>query len=290
MNLNGLSDNEVKINRKKYGSNSLTNYKGNSFFNLFIETLGDPIIKILLIALGIKTIFLIKDFDWYETIGIVIAIFIASFISTISEYGSEKAFKRLQEESSKTNARVKRNNKIIEISIDEIVKDDIVLLSSGDKIPSDGIIVNGSINVDESMVSGEAKETKKEACYSLNRIKDNNLVYRGTIVYDGEALMLVTKVGDNTMYGKLALELQDKNAPSPLKLRLGKLAGFISKIGYIASGLVAISYLFNKIVIANNFDFGLISNTIRDFPLMFSYVLQALTMAVTIIVVAVPEG
>ena len=92
---NGLTDKEVLSNKNKYGSNAITNTKKNSFISLLIESLGDPIIRILLIALGIKTIFLIKDFDWYETVGIVIAIFLASFISSISEYGSEKAFEKL---------------------------------------------------------------------------------------------------------------------------------------------------------------------------------------------------
>ena len=101
MKYNGLSDKEVIEKRKKYGDNGLSRKKQDTFFKMFVETLGDPIIKILLIALSIKIIFLFKDFDFYETIGIVLAIIIASFISTISEYGSEKAFERLQEESSK---------------------------------------------------------------------------------------------------------------------------------------------------------------------------------------------
>ncbi len=290
MKIDGLSDNEVKESKKKYGSNTLTNNNSNNFFSLFIETLGDPIIKILLIALGIKTIFLIKDFDWYETIGIVIAIFIASFISTISEYGSEKAFKRLQEESSKINCKVKRNGKLTTIFIDDIVKNDIVSLASGDKIPADGVIIKGNINVDESAMNGETKEVKKIACLNLNEISNDNLVYRGTVVYDGEALMQVSEVGDNTLYGKMALELQEKSEPSPLKLRLTNLAKFISKIGYFASFLVAVSYLFSKIVIENGFNMNLIIQTICDLPLLFGYLLHALTLAVTIIVVAVPEG
>lgn len=107
----GLSDLEVEKSRKKNGSNVITSTKKNSFFSLLIESLGDPIIRILLIALAIKTIFLIKNFDWYETIGIVIAIFLASFISSISEYGSNKAFEKLQEESSKIKSRVKRKDR-----------------------------------------------------------------------------------------------------------------------------------------------------------------------------------
>ena len=122
----GLNDGQVLENRKKYGTNAITNSKTETFFHMFIETLGDPIIKILLIVLAIKVIFLIKDFDWYETVGIVIAILLASFISAISEYGSQKAFMRLTEESSKIRCRVKRNNKIEEVSVDDVVVNSIV--------------------------------------------------------------------------------------------------------------------------------------------------------------------
>ena len=116
-NTNGLNDEEVKYNRKKYGSNSIEGKNKNNFFNLFIETLGDPIIKILLIALIVKVFFLFKDFDYIETIGILLAILVSSTISAISEYGSNKAFKRMQEESSRINVLVRRNNKLQEISI-----------------------------------------------------------------------------------------------------------------------------------------------------------------------------
>ena len=152
-NLKGLTDEEVLQNRHKYGNNSLKEIKSNSFWHLFIESLGDPIIKILLIALIIKIVFLIKDFDWYETIGILIAILITSFISSISEYGSEKAFKSLQEEASKIKSKVMRNGKIILIPIEEIVNEDIVILESGDKVPADGIIIEAEIAIDESTLN-----------------------------------------------------------------------------------------------------------------------------------------
>lgn len=286
----GLTDEEVIENRKKYGANTITNSKTDTFFHMFIETLGDPIIKILLIVLAIKVIFLIKDFDWYETVGIIIAIFLASFISTISEYGSQKAFQRLTEESLKTKCRVKRNNKIEEILVEDVVVGDIVVLNTGDKIPADGIIIEGKIAVDESMMNGEAKEAYKEATIDINKFDKNNLVYKATIVYEGYALMLVTKVGNNTFYGKLAEELQEKSAPSPLKLRLSSLAKIISRLGYICALLVFVSYLFSKIVIENEFNLIKISDTITDFPLLLGYILHALTLCVTVIVVAVPEG
>ena len=279
----GLNDEQVVVNRKKYGTNAISSKKQNSFMKLFIETLADPIIKILLIALAIKTIFLFHDFDWFETIGIVIAILVASLISAISEYGSESAFERLQEASSKINCKVKRNNKIVEVSIDDVVVDDIVLLQSGDKIPADGIIISGEIDVDESSLNGETIEIVKNA-------NTDNKVYRGTVVYSKEALMQTKAVGEATFYGKMTQELQEKNPDSPLKLRLRKLAVTISIIGYISAALVSFSYLFSEIVVQNNFVIENIIKTLTNFPLMFKYILYALTLSVTIIVVAVPEG
>lgn len=284
INNNGLSDKEVIINREKYGENIFTKKKQDTFFKLLLETFSDPIIKILLIALGIKMIFLIRDFDWYETVGIVLAILVASLISSISEYGSMRAFNKLTEETSKINVRVKRAGNIQSIPLSEVVVNDLVVLSTGDRVPADGIIVSGKISLDEAMINGEAKEVYKEAG------TDKTSLFMGTVVYSGSALMLVRSVGDNTFYGKMAMELQDDNTESPLRIRLTKLAQSISKIGYICSLLVAGSYLIYMVVISNNFDKNLIVSTLTNGRVMFGYVLDALTLCVTIIVVSVPEG
>lgn len=284
INNNGLSDKEVIINREKYGENIFTKKKQDTFFKLLLETFSDPIIKILLIALGIKTIFLIRDFDWYETVGIVLAILVASLISSISEYGSMRAFNKLTEETSKINVRVKRGGNIQSIPLNEVVVNDLVVLSTGDRVPADGIIVSGKISLDEAMINGEAKEVYKEAG------TDKTSLFMGTVVYSGSALMLVRSVGDNTFYGKMAMELQDDNTESPLRIRLTKLAQSISKIGYVCSLLVAGSYLIYMVVISNNFDKNLIVSTLTNGRVMFGYVLDALTLCVTIIVVSVPEG
>ena len=278
---NGLTNKEVIEQRKKYGSNEISRQKQKSIFKLFIESLGDPIIKILLIALGIKTIFLFHDFDWFETLGIVIAILIASLISTISEYGSEAAFKKLQETSSKLKCKVIREKKIKEVPIDDIVVGDLVLLQTGDKIPADGIIKEGSVLVDESSMNGEAKETEKSVGEKL---------FRGTVIYAEEAYMEVTEVGDKTFYGKMSKELQESSGESPLNIRLKELAKFISKIGYVSAILVAISYLFSEIVVANSFNMEKILESITNFPVLVNNLIYALTLSVTIIVVAVPEG
>ena len=278
---NGLSDRDVIINREKYGKNVITGNKREGFFKLFFSSFGDPIIRILLIALGIKLVFLMKSFDWYETIGIVIAILVASLISTISEYGSERAFLKLQEEASRLKCRVRRNGSDVLVNIDDVVVNDIVVLESGDMIPADGVVVQGSISVDESSINGETREAYK--------VKSSSL-FKGTVVYSGSAVMLVTKVGDKTFYGEIALELQDKQPISPLKMRLSDLASTISKLGYIGAILVSFSYLFNVVVIDNGFNIGLILDTICNFRVMFGHVLYALTLSVTVIVVAVPEG
>lgn len=283
---NGLTKEEVIKSREEHGSNALENIDKISFFKKLLESLGDPIIRILIIALGIKMVFLIKDFDWYETVGIVIAIFIASFISTISEYGSEQAFQKLQMEASKIKCKVKRDKIVEEISIKDVVVNDIVVLETGDKIPADGYLIEGEITVDESSLTGETKEVKK---LSSNTRLEKNRLYRGSVVYSKSGLMLVTEVGNNTLYGKLAKEVSEKSPDSPLKIRLRHLAKIISNVGYVGAFLVSLSYLFSVIVLKNNFDVNLIKETVTNIPLMIGHILYALTLSVTIIVVAVPE-
>ncbi len=286
----GLKAEEVERNRKKYGTNNISNVKQNSFLKLLLESLGDPIIKILLVALAVKVVFLFRDFDYFETLGILIAIFLASFISTISEYGSEAAFRRLQEESSKILVKVLRNNVIQEIPIEEVVVDDIVILNSGDKVPADGYIIKGNLSVDESSLNGETKEAKKYPPIRNDNILENNKLYRGSVIYNGNAYMKVVSVGDKTVYGSLAREVAEASPTSPLKLRLQGLAKFISKLGYLGAVLVTISYLFSVILLENHFDGKLIMETLTNFRLMADHLIYALTLSVTIIVVAVPEG
>lgn len=282
----GLTDEEVVKSRNKYGSNEIKKTNNNSFFKLLLESLGDPMIKILLIVLGIKVVFLFAEFDWFETLGILIAIFIASLISTISEYGSNKAFQKLLENNNQKMVKVKRNGKLCLISINDIVVSDIVYLNNGDYIPADGEIIDGSILIDESSINGESRETYKDSKLSGEKRK----VYKGTIVTSGECIVKVGSVGVNTLFGKIAKEVQEKSSDSPLRIRLKHLASIISKIGYVGAFLVFVSYLFSSIVIANNFNLNLIIGCVSNVSLMIDYVIYALTLAVTIIIVSVPEG
>lgn len=276
--ITGLSNKEVAQNRLKYGSNVLNHKKKNSFIKLIFESFSDPIIKILLLALAIKIIFLFRDSNIYETLGIVIAIFLATFVSALSEYGSEKAFEKLCEENSIIKVKVLRNSKKILVNIDELVCGDIVYLESGDKVPADGKIIQGEIYVDESTLTGESYEK----CKNLN----DSDVYMGSIVNEKKAIMEVTRVGEKTFYGKIANDIQEKTIESPLKTRLRDLAKDISKFGYLAALLVLISYMFNALIVANDFDI----NKILTFKNFFPHLIYAVTLSVAVIVMAVPEG
>ncbi len=268
-NISGLTDEEIIKSRKLYGNNMITNKKKVTILSLIIESFNDPIVKILLMALAIKLLLIFNKNDLFETIGIAIAVFLASFISVISEYGSEKAFEKLNEENALTDVKVIRNKKKKIINIDELVVGDIVLIENGDKIPADGKIINGNLYVDESILTGESKEKYK---------KNNDIVYRGSVVTSKSAIIEVTSVGDKTFYGKVALDIQDVSLESPLKSRLRNLARIISFFGYISAFLVFISYMLNAVVIPSNYN---------D---ILSHILYALTLSVAVVVMAVPEG
>ena len=274
----GLTDKEVINNRSKYGSNKLTSKKKNTFLKLVIESLSDPIIKILLIALAIKILFLFQDSNIFETLGIAVSVFLATFISALSEYGSEKAFEKLSEENSIIKVKVLRNSKKELINMDEVVVGDIVYLESGDKVPADGIVIDGELYIDESSLTGETKEKHKNT--------NNNEVYMGSVVCGKKGTIQVTLVGDKTFYGRIAQDIQESTIESPLKYRLRILAKQISRLGYICAFLILISYLFNSVVVANNFDI----NKILTFKNIFPHLLYGLTLSVAVIVMAVPEG
>lgn len=279
--MNGLNDAEVIESRRKYGQNSISVKNENKFFRLLLESLGDPIIKIMLIALAIRVVFLFSSFDWYETLGMLISILLSSLISSLSEYGSNKSFKRLQSEYESIKVRVKRNNELTSVKNEEIVVGDIIYLESGEVIPADGIIISGSIGVDESSINGEAKEVIKQS---------NDLVLKGSVVLSNQAIMKVKNVGINTIYGGIAKELNEKVPDSPMKLRLHHLAKIISRIGLIGAILVFLSYMFNVLFISNDFNLDIIIPLLKDPKFMLDNLIYALTLAVTIIIVCVPEG
>ena len=279
--MNGLTDEEVVESRKKYGSNNVDLKNENKFIKLFFDALGDPIIKIMLIALAIRFILMFRDADWYETLGMLISILLSSLISSLSEYGSNKAFARLQSEYENIMVRVKRNNELTTVKCDDLVVGDIVYLESGEMTPADGVIIEGAVGVDEASINGEAKEVRKEK---------NAKLFKGSVILSDKCIMRIKNVGVNTIYGNIAKELNEKVPDSPMKIRLRKLAKIVSRIGYIGAILASLSYIFNVLFISNNFDLAVISEILKNPIEVFDIIIHTVTLAVTIIIVCVPEG
>jgi calcium-translocating P-type ATPase len=293
----GLSDEDVKQSRLKYGSNQITKAKSKSFLKQYLESFGDPTIKILMIALLLNVIIFIKNFNWYESIGIAVSIILSTLVSTISEYGSQLAFEKLMEDAKKLKCKVWRKNDLIELPIEEIVVGDWVKLQPGDKIPADGVLIDGYVDIDQSTLNGESEEVHKKPIANIGHINmsgkslsNPHMLFSGSIVCQGEGILLVQTVGDNTFYGSLAKELQEEKQESPLKKRLSDLAVTISRFGYLGAILVFFASLFNSIVIENAFNINNMIQYVHTPFILIQDILRAVIFAVTVIVVAVPEG
>ena len=288
MNLNGLSKHEVEESRKKYGDNNLTQIPPDPLWKKILGGFKDPMIIILLVALVIQVVlFIMGEADWFEPVGILIAILIANGVSSISEYKQEnKASALKEEEEAKETAKVIRDGKLAEIHVSEVVVGDIVYLQAGDKIAADGEIVEGEVKVDQAALNGETEEATKRPVnagesYNTKDLLNKHYAYRGTVVCGGEAHMQVKVVGDKTLFGELALEVQEDTRATPLQVKLAKLAKQISTFGYIGA-IAIIAGIMLKTIIGG----GAPSDIIEWIKLF----IEAITVAVTIIVCAVPEG
>lgn len=289
----GLTEEQVRASRKEHGANTLSRKKRKSFFRQFLSSFGDPIIKILLAALAVNILFLFQDADWFEAVGIAIAIFLATFISTLSEYGSESAFLELQRSAADITCRAQRAKGVAALPVAELVVGDLVLLQAGERIPADGVLISGKLSVDQSALNGESAEAEKvpqrtrERCWDLSC---PGQLFQGSVITAGEGLMEVQRVGDSTFYGSMARDMQEETPESPLKQRLNGLAKTISCLGYIAAGLIAFADLFNSFVIDNGFNFALAAADFTHPMVWVPRILHALTLATAVVVMAVPEG
>lgn len=289
MKYQGLSNSEVANNRSQHGSNALTERERETLFAKLMDGFKDPMLLILIAALVINILFVIMGrADWYEAVGIFIAICIANFVGVFSESKQEdKAQELKEEELAKEKVKVFRNNELIEITINEVVVGDIVSLQAGDKVPSDGKVVQGEIKVDQATLNGETEEATKTAIGTNNLGDTRDLlnpyyVYRGTVVTHKECLVEVLKVGDQTLYGELALEMQEETRETPLKVKLNVLAGQISKFGYIGAIVISGAYLLQTLVLSGN--------SMPDTIGLIQILLDAVSLGVIIVVMAVPEG
>lgn len=289
--LTGLTDKEVLINREKYGNNLLTPPKRPSMWKLYLEKFRDPVIRILLVAAFFSLVIAIIEDEYAETIGIFFAIFLATGIGFYFEYDANKKFDLLNAVGEETPVTVIRNGKVREIPRKDIVTGDIVVLNTGEEIPADGILLEAiSLQVNESNLTGElmVNKTINEELFDEEATYPSNEVMRGTTVVDGHGIMKVERVGDSTEIGKVARQATEQNEEeTPLNIQLTKLAGFIGKIGFTIATLTFIVFT------AKDLYAYLSIHEITDWHgwmAVARIVLKYFMMAVTLIVVAVPEG
>jgi len=288
MSFQGLSAAEVEQSRREHGSNTLTQIPPDPLWKKILQGFRDPMIMILLVALLIQLVlFFFGRAEWYEPAGVLVAILIADIVAAVSESRQEgKASALRAEEESREMVKVIREGSLREIHFSEVVVGDIVSLQAGDKIPADGELVSGEVRVDQATLNGETKEAKKipaesGAEYNTRDLLNYHYIYRGTVVCGGECLMEVREVGDKTLFGELALEVQDETRATPLQVKLGRLARQISTFGYAGAIAIILSILIKTFITGN---------LPGDFAGWLMLLVEAVTVAVTIIVCAVPEG
>ena len=246
--IKGLTAQEVRESRELNGANVLTEKERTTLWKKYWEKFDDPIITILLIALGINLVFtFLGKVDWFECLGIFISVMIATWVSALSEYKNEGAFLEIRKEASNVSCKVYRDGNLEEIGICEIVKGDFVLLQAGDIVPADGMVFSGEIKVDQSALNGENKEVAKSIGRNDSEYRsrfidfwDKSSLFRGAVVCSGQCVMQVCQVGDKTVYGQLNRENGDEERESPLQLKLSELAGKISRFGYMGAATVAV--------------------------------------------------
>lgn len=292
----GLNDQQVRQSREKYGNNVIPDSEPTTFWAEFKETFSDPMIKILLFIAGLMVImFFLGYAEIYEPIGTVVAVLIVAFVTAKTGVASDTKYRELKNSTKKDVCKVYRNSMVTVIEVDDVVVGDKVLLQSGDKIPADGILVEGDLRVDNSALNGEAEECKKTATDISTEMKDEITgdtfvdkysLFRGAVVFDGTGILDVRKVGLKTMMGKMAEEMQEDEVDSPLKVKLGKLAHQISTFGYIGAVVIAIFYMVYFVLSAG----GIEQYLAMGWTEILKNVIDAVSLAIVIIVCAVPEG
>ena len=287
----GLTDDEVRKSREKYGVNLLTPPKRPSLWKLYLEKFEDPVVRVLLVAALFSLIISIVENEYAETIGIIAAILLATGIGFFFEYDANKKFDLLNAVNEETLVKVIRNGRVQEIPRKDVVVGDIIVLETGEEIPADGELLEAiSLQVNESNLTGEPviNKTTVEADFDEEATYASNRVLRGTTVVDGHGTMRVLSVGDDTEIGKVARQSTEQSTePTPLNIQLTKLANLIGKIGFSVAGLAFAIFFIKDVILVYPFS---TFHTFADWLPALKATLQYFMMAVTLIVVAVPEG
>ena len=295
----GLSDSQVNESKAKYGTNELAKKETESLWSMFIGAFDDIWIKVLCAALALKVILAILGIfvpalsggnDVVEIISIVIAIALATGFSTLSEYRNTSRSEALQEEYSKTYAKVMRNGKLVNILTSEIVKGDTILVQAGDKVPADGLIFEGKIKVSQAALNGESRDENKAAVSDMADAESTDYssvgkVFMGSVVTSGEGYMVATVIGDNSELGKINKALTDTDEEEERKdtssLKLEGVAAGIGKLGVSAAAIAGILHVVLTLVRADE------AITVVSVLLVIA---EAVMLMASIVIMAVPEG
>ncbi len=280
----GLTDEQVKQSREQHGKNVLTPPQRTSLWKLYLDKYRDPIIQILLVAAFVSLILAFIEKNFMETIGIFVAVFLATTVGFYFERDAAKKFNLLTSLSEEQPVKVRRNGKVMEIPRHDVVVGDVVLVEVGDEVPADGeLIVCNDLQINESTLTGEPV-TEKSLEGGGDGAYPRNVILRSTMVMNGRGEFVVTAVGDATEIGKVAKKSTEQTSvETPLHMQLDKLAKMISKVGSVVS--VAAFFIFLIHDILTNPAWGG-----KDYFYMAEIVLKYFMMAVTLIVMAVPEG
>src|SRR5574344_1068400 len=281
----GLSKGQVEENRQRWGENILTPPERTSMWKLYLEKYNDPIIKILLVAAAISLALAVIENDYVEAIGIFLAIFFATTVGFYFERDAARRFEELTALGEEQPVKVVRGGHVVEIPRKEIVVGDIVVLAVGDEVPADGTLFEATdLQIDESTLTGEPIISKFVEVKNDGATYPSNVALRSTMVMNGHGRMKVTAVGDTTEIGKVATKSTEITAvKTPLNMQLDRLAKLISKIGSAVAALAFVGFLGHDIM----------TNPLwhtEEWMKMAEVVLKYFMMAVTLIVMAVPEG
>ena len=280
----GLTDEQVKQSREQYGRNVLTPPHRTSLWKLYLDKYRDPIIQILLVAAFVSLILAFIEHNFMETIGIFVAVFLATTVGFYFERDAAKKFNVLTALSEEQPVKVRRGGKVMQIPRHDIVVGDVVLIEVGDEVPADGeLLVSTDLQINESTLTGEPI-TEKNTEGGGDGAYPRNVILRSTMVMNGRGEFVVTAVGDATEIGKVAQKSTEQTSvKTPLYVQLDKLASMISKVGSVVSVAAFVIFLVHDIL--TNPAWGG-----KDYFYMAEIVLDYFMMAVTLIVMAVPEG
>ena len=295
MTYRGLTTAEAEASRRIHGANVLPEPARLTFGQAFLETFRDPMIRILLVMVALMvTMYFVGYAEIYEPVGTIVTVLIVATVTARTSLTSDDEYHALRARTAKDRAKLRRDGGLHVLPVDEIVVGDLVILQGGDKIPADGVLISGDLRVSNAALNGETEECHKRADAAAvfpekttgDTFVDGTTLFRGSVVFDGEGILQVCRVGTATMMGQMASEMQAREPASPLQVKLAKLADQISAFGYISGIVIVALYMMFFALRAG----GIGAYVLLGWGQVLVDVIEAVSLAILIIVCAVPEG